>query len=176
MHTKALVGMLVMVAAVAGFQRVSPHQPTKKEAAAIVKRFLRAESTGAEKSAWALLRDCDGMFPTADYVVPTLTAQIIRVTSLRDTVNVEVRYVRLGRANAVNYTGSIQWLFSPDVRADTVSYIVIKDSSGKVWIGCNYYPPIHRSVAQMAERAVPRMADSTQVKWRAALAAARRLR
>lgn len=148
-------------------------QPTERDAVSVVQRFLRADMGGAPDSAWALLRGCD-VLPTADYIVPAVEARILGTDFQGDTARVTVRYLVLGKATSGSNRG-VRWQFTPDVRADTIAFLVVPDSSGERWIECGYHPPVHSDVSTLAN-AVASMDDSARAQWSAALVAAQRIR
>jgi len=142
-------------------------------AVSVVEHFLKADLNGPPDSAWALLRGCD-VLPAADYFAPTLEARIIGAATAHDTVRVAARYVLLGKLISGS-KGRVIWQFTPDVRADTVTFAVVPDSSGRLWIECGDYPPIHSDIARLSGNE-GQMDASTRAAWTAALVAARKLR
>jgi hypothetical protein len=149
--------------------------PRTAEAAALVQRFVHADVSGLADSAWALLKGCD-VRPVADYLEPTAGTRILDSVAHADTIIVRVLYRVLGRATStdVKKVGPNNWRFVPGVRSDTLRFSVLADSTGRLWIDCDYFPPIHTAAALM-EHAVSHMDGVSQQKWRIALADAARL-
>ena len=173
MQKRFLAAVLAVGSTAACSQSARPTRADARGAVSVVERFLKADLNGPPDSAWALLRGCD-VRPTADYLAPTLEARIIATWAAKDTVRVAARYVLLGKLTSGS-RGKVVWQFTSDVRADTVTFVVVPDSIGRLWIDCGDYPPIHTIVARMS-RQVEQMDASTRTEWNAALAAAQRLR
>ncbi len=145
-------------------------------ARSLVKQFVDAEMDGDSETAWALLTGCD-VLPTADYIEPTLSYEILDAIEQNGRVTIPVRYVVLGKAWSydVRQVGQHNWRFVPDVRVDTVEFSIDDDREGPLRIVCAYLPPIHDAAMQMAGT-IERFDEESRAAWEDAMRKARELR
>jgi hypothetical protein len=140
-----------------------------------VNRFIVAESLGDWWSADSLVgwRDCD---PHAgpDFFHVTTAIHVQPVRPVGDSALVQVIYELAGRVWLADppIVGSQRTRFAAESSSDTVTYHVVADSTGRLWMACGDFHQNHVAVSQ-AHEFVTRFDDSARAAWKAVFPKAR---
>ena len=125
-----------------GDSRRTAPQALRPEVAALVQRFVRADTSGMADSAVALLSRCE-VGPSADYLEPTVAVTVESAPPHGDTEFVNVDYIVLGKATSVDMRkrGPASWRFNRHVATSRLTLPVLKLTSGR-WRNLGNYLPI----------------------------------